>query len=372
MKKSLFRFLSFFILISVVSFTSPYVSAQTSLPTAAKGFDVTINDIRAVNGMVEGTLRITNPNGRSYGGLSYTQRLLGADIVQTKEVNGEEVTVISSGPLITYKNAPTFRLGAGQSIDFPIAVPYSTAVTSGIYFLQIAVSDNNAKLLGITKQPVELKGTGSFVRMDTCFIVADGEKYSPAIGPNVKPKSPVYGTCEVTNPSSTELLVYPRSTYAVNQVVGHPDSEKKTVSSESSITIPAGGTKEVQFPLPQLETPQVYEALSILVDSQNQQVSPQVAFRWVVAGPSAAIRSVTLDALSYEKGQTAKVTVAADPSMDLYWRAGGPKIMTFPPPSTFPPPPTKLNGTPLTDPKLLVTVTDKNGGICGEAEKKSN
>jgi hypothetical protein len=30
----------------------------------------------------------------------------------------------------------------------------------------------------------------------------------------------------------------------------------------------------------------------------------------------------------------------------------------------------KLKGTPLTDPKLSVTVTDKSGAVCGEAEQK--
>jgi hypothetical protein len=83
------------------------------------------------------------------------------------------------------------------------------------------------------------------------------------------------------------------------------------------------------------------------------------------------IRSIDLDKSEYKSGEVARVTVGADPSMDLYWRGGGP-IQHFgkmtASSSAFVTP--EIQGTPLTDPTISVSIKDQNGNICGTNDQK--
>lgn len=355
------------ILFLVISLNINTVSAQ-QLQAKPVGIEA---KTQAGEGSLFTTLRITNPNQIIYPGAYYVVKLQGEDVQKLSDYKGQKVTEITQGQLITYVNSAKFTLGAGSSSEFSFNLKFSPAIPPGNYKLQAALFGGDDQLLGSVVNEVSLSGTGGFLDIKNCVIVADKVEYDPISGPNVAPKAEVYAKCSVTNPNSSVISAFPQAEYAVDSVVGTQASEIQMFTSSKVLTFPARGTTNIILPLPVLGEPQVYEALVSLKNNQGNIVSSKKAFRWVIAGESSSIRSIALDKNDYKKGEIAKVTIGADPSMDLFWRGGGPaKDFTGISASSAPFVSPKFQGTPLTNALISVSIKDGLGQVCGSGEKK--
>ncbi len=320
-------------------------------------------------GELKTELTINNPNLVNYRSAYYTIKLQGSDVARTTTFNGQQVTEFTQGPLITFYTSEKFDFGAGETKSESLNLTYSSAISEGQYKLQVAVfSDGDVMIGGLTKD-ISLSGSGNFLTISKCILVVNKIEYDPIIGPNVAPKEAPIGRCMVTNSSNTDLTVFSEAEYAINSVAEKKDNQ--IYSDKTPITIAAKSSKTINFSLPALDTPQVYESLSYLRDSKGTIVSPRVAFRWIVGGESSLIRSISLDKSEYKNGEKAKVTVGADPSMDLYWRGGGPaQHIGDPTASSAGFLRSENQGTPLTDARIWVSIKDGAGFECGTSEQK--
>lgn len=362
---------SFLIILALILSILPFkVSAQQSQTVVPqKPIIIKILGENLNQGILTATIELTNPNQINYRDVYYTTRLQGADIAKSTTINGKQTTEFTQGPLLDYSTSEKFDLGPGQVMNFPLKVSYSTAIISNTYKFQLSVFADGDVLIGGFAKDLALNGSGNFLNIGKCVLVVNKVEYDPIIGPNVAPKEAPVAKCIISNPSTTSLTVFSQAEYAVNSVADKKGNQ--VFSDKTPITISAKSSKSVNLALPALETPQVYESLSYLQDSQGNIVSPRIAFRWIVGGESSLIRSITLDKSEYQKGDTAKVTVGADPSMDLYWRGGGPVShfgLSSASSSAFVTP--ELQGTPLTDAAIAVSIKDGSGQLCGQSEQK--
>jgi hypothetical protein len=314
-------------------------------------------------------LSFTNPNSIVYRSAYYTVKLQSPDIAKTTTIQGQPTTEFTQGPLINFSTSDKFDLNANELKKVSLNLEVGTALASGKYKLQVSIFSDADNLIGGLAKEISLDGSGTFLSLSKCVLVVNKIEYDPIIGPNIAPKEPLFGKCLVSNPSNSSVTVFSEAEYAVNSVADK--TKNQFFSDKTPITIGSRSSKSVNFPLPPLEIPQVYESLSYLKDEQGNMMSPRVAFRWIVGGESSLIRSIDLDKSEYKSGEVARVTVGADPSMDLYWRGGGP-IQHFgkmtASSSAFVTP--EIQGTPLTDPTISVSIKDQNGNICGTNDQK--
>ena len=358
--------LSFF---AIMLFT---LSPQTTLAqTASIPVSVQPQNITTTGGKLSGNVEISNANANAFS-INLTVKIISEDSIQVEKINGQSISTMTPGVMVAYHTSEVTYLPANGNITIPFTLEYGFKNNPGKYNVQYAVFNNAGKLIGSASAITELNGSGSALNVNRCFIVTGGVEYDPTIGPNVAPNGEVYGKCSITNTSGEAITGLPTAEYAVNSVVGST-SNNAVFNQNISVTIPGGSTQEVMFPLPSLTTPQVYEALAHLVDDQGNSITNKIAFRWVVAGESANIRSITHDSNEYVKGSIAKVTIGADPSLDLYWRGGGPAKNSGEPinassGATYVQP--ELQGTPLGASTIIATVKDGNGVECGTAEHK--
>jgi hypothetical protein len=369
MIKALTIFLSLFVVLFQINFLTPQSTfAQTTSNT--QPVTIEVNNPKAENGKITAVLQINNPNSASFGDAYYTVKILSQEKTQIETKNGKETTIILPGELITYKTSEKFVLKESGSQNVDLNFDFGSNLSTGQYDVQIALFSATDSLLGSKTITIDLTGTGNNIQINKCVLVVNNIEYAPTIGPNVEPKGEIYAKCNVTNPSQNTLNVNSVTEYAVNSVANA--NNKQEFSPNSSITIEGGATKDIFISLPALETPQVYEGMTYLKDNQGSPVSAKVVFRWVVAGASSQIRSLTSDKESYKKGETAKVIIGADPSLDLFWKGGGPTKAVGQPSASqsasFAQP--KLQGTPLQNPVIEIIIKDGNGKECGKAEKK--
>ncbi len=371
-----FAILSFILtlLISFLLFLPKTSQAQTqSVPLVTSNelpVMIDLQNPQVTEGKINANLHFKNPNQSGINPTYFVAKLLGQDVVEVKYFNGKPLTTVYPGQLIAVQTSPNFDISPNQEKDIPFAQNFSTRLYTSKYKVQITVFTTNDKLVGSKTFELDLNGSGTLLQLKNCKIVVDGVEYDPTLGPNVAPKGKVFGKCSVTNSTSSILTGFPTSDYAVNSVTPS-GNQVSSATEQSSISINSKSTQTITLSLPSLEKPQVYEALAYLKDNQGKELSQKVAFRWVVAGESANIRSINLDKNTYKKGETAKVTVGADPSMDLYWQKGGP-TNTDPlnaSSSAFVHP--KYQGTPLKNPVISVSIKDGKTGVdCGSSDYK--
>ncbi len=351
-------------------FPASVFAQQTPVPATNSLKPIRIEVAESINeGKLTGTIQLTNPNQVQYRDAYYTLRLQGADTTKTSLINGQQTTSFTQGQLINFETSNKFDLDSGGTKNLPFNISFSQALNNGSYKMQISVYTDGDELIGGFAKDINLSGSGGFLSINSCVLVVNKTTYDPIIGPNVAPGQSPTARCVVSNPSGNSVTFFAHSEYAVDSVADKKNNQ--TYTDKTPITITAQSTKTVNLNLPAIQVPQVYESLTSLQDEKGTTLSPKVAFRWIIGGESSLIRSVNMDKSEYSQGEIARVTVGADPSMDLYWRGGGPTEYIGNPSASssgFITP--SLQGTPLTNPTLNVLVKDGTGLECGKAEKK--
>ncbi len=356
-KLVLFLIVPLFLTASAVHSQSPVIPVS-----------VDASNLNATGGKLSGTVSITNENPNAFNAY-ITTKLISPESSQVENINDKPTTKVLPGSMIGYQKSDVFNLSANSSVDQKVELAYGVHNEPGKYEIQIAAFSSDGRLIGSKTTQIEIQGSGKLLIVNNCVIVVDGVEYAPTIGPNVAPTGSVSGKCSVTNLTSSPLTVFSEAEYAVDSVL---NNQSQLYISDITTTLNPNSTQEVHIPLPSLNIPQVYEAIAYFKDQNNSVASPQIIFRWVVSGESAKIRSVSVDNTSYQKGSIAKVTIGADPSMDLFWRGGGPVNGfvngTASNSANYVRP--ELQGSPLTNPTILASIKDQNGNECGSVEQK--
>lgn len=345
---------SFFALVSVSS-----VAAQQSSPD---GLKVEITDLKAANGVVTGNMIVKNMDSLYYQQLSYDLVLQTPGVTQAQNEGDSIITMTSQGMLVSYIHKD-LALNAKEVKTIPFSLPYNEAFQSGIYTLVVNVTSRDGEVLAYNTNQISLRtqNNGLLINPLSCRLVVNGISYTTVDGPIIAPSDKATLNCFVTNQGNEQITVSEGVDYAVRFLLNNPQAESKTYRHTSTYSFAAKEQKTVSFAIPQLKEPQVYEGYLYLLDGEEKRVSASVPFRWIVPGPSAHIQAVSLDKDAYKKDEKIVATVVAYPSMDLSWYQR-PLVGTDP--ATI----NTKYGTNLSNAKLVTTVTDSSGAVCGTKE----
>lgn len=302
---------------------------------------ITVNSTN--NNTIKGNLNFENGFLDTIPNLYYQVTLVPK---KTTENIGGIVAYTISKPIYTIKSQTT------QSLPFElISLPN---IPSGDYELQALVGTVSKPILINNSVTLTLTGNSTYfeVAADSCAVVSDNKSYDTNIAPPFNPQQAPVARCTLINTQNKTVVATQNVAYAVRTITANPEADIKQIKNNTAISFRPNERKEVFFSLPALETPQVYSALAMLVDENNNPLSTNISFRWTVRGPSARISTVSLNNNYYQKGDTANVGVAVSSSMDIFWRENG----------------TPQEGTSLQQPQLQATITDEQGIVCGTKE----
>lgn len=175
---------------------------------------------------------------------------------------------------------------------------------------------------------ITLNGTTSnYIELvnNTCSVKVSGESktYDLNYGVDVKPSENLILTCQVKNHFGNSINVTPNFNTYYRSLFGDLVSTTK----QSPFNLAANATQSINFTLPKANKPQAYDVLLTLTNSQGHAVSNTIDTHYVIDGPSGSIQNLRIDKNSYQKGDTAKVTLNYVQAADTFpgSRNGGTK-----------------------------------------------
>lgn len=352
----------FLFLILVTPALAQTIPASFLNPAPTNQLTISSLGVSGTDNTVKGVLVIENKTITTYNDLIYVVELRAPATTTKGNIDGKQVNLVNDPQTIEYVTSEKFSLKSGEKKNVLIALPYQSTVNSGTYQVEFALKNSFGNELAVGSRSLNLTGSGNYFSLDpnSCIVKVNGTEYAATDGPLVNPNSPVDASCILTNQSSGSQQVSYGYQYARGYVIGFPLSKISEFKSNQVIGFGPKESKRIQFTLPAIDQPQVYEAAAYLMDSLGAKISPLMKFRWIVKGASAAVTGISLNKGTYAAGTAAQVTVNANPSVDLYWRGTpNPSIPGFSPEA----------GTNLVDPKIKVTILSGDNKECGVIEQ---
>ena len=225
------------------------------------------------------------------------------------------------------------------------------AYLKGDYIVWIAVG-NEAGLSSFDKRVGEiiLNGSGEYVYIeDMCYMSVEGDlrKYTLSEGIDVAKDEKIRANFNIINHFNEPITIAPVFETYYRSTYGNLISTEK----QSDIALNPGENNNFSLIIPKPDSPQAYDAVLILLDSQGKKISNSRTFHFVVRGASATIQDLKLDKDFYKKGETAEIS--------LFWTGSADNF-----------PLSRQKGTTLDKAMANLTIKNSNGQNCiGEFEK---
>ena len=255
-------------------FAAALVYAQESQPADALvvkvwNLDATYDPVR---GQVRGTFDIQNLSSSFGSGLGISASLItedGAELVDRMRIPG------------------TRSLSPNQVTKWSFS--YSPAVVpSGNFLLLVEIEHKTGNKIEWSSSLVDFGTNKAYLAIHGTYIVAGTQEYTSAEGPSLSPLEDNKLVLNVTSSFDDEMEVFPKM-----QIREYgSDAPVSTVEYASLIVEPKSVTKN-EYTVPNLDKPAVYVGELRYYDRDNNPISGIALYRWIAAGPSARILSVT-------------------------------------------------------------------------------
>jgi hypothetical protein len=154
----------------------------------------------------------------------------------------------------------------------------------------------------------------------SCYVKIEGDEdtYPAQFGADVSPDENVSLKCDVANGFSEKtdfrvaLSTFERTRFG---------KEVASSVSDEKYSMEAGETKNFSFPIEKMQKPQAYEVVLSLVNDNNEMISGETVFRYVVRGNSSSVQNLRLDKDYYSEGDVAKASFYVTGSADAFFSA---------------------------------------------------
>jgi len=191
---------------------------------------------------------------------------------------------------------------------------------NGEFDFWVIVKNNNGVLLAMGNPgKITLGGNDQFIEVvsEFCYLKIEGEnnKYSIGEGVSVISDENLQAVCRLINNYDEKINFTPYFNTYYRSTFG--ELIKENESLQSNLTIEANEIKTFTFNIPKIDIPQAYDAELVLKEGNNN-ISNSVSFHYVIQGESATIQNLSLDKDYYLAEDTAKVSVYATPSADIF------------------------------------------------------
>lgn len=115
------------------------------------------------------------------------------------------------------------------------------------------------------------------------------------------------GSCIVTSHNTGDVTIRPSFIIYNRSFFGKKILDVKDV--QSSVFLKNNESKVVSFFIPKVLTPQMYNSVLALISEENNLISNEIVFRYVLAGGGVTILNLLLDKNYYKSGETANVSI---------------------------------------------------------------
>jgi hypothetical protein len=328
------------------------VSQKNPLPLISIN-DLEINEIK--DSHILGAFSLTNMEDRDISGIGYKILLLQKDGQGMVSVGiGEDAYGLVDVKIYYSSLFLPVVTGKGQNVNFDYIYP--KIIVSGDYVLAVMPITETGFELGFSKKDIQITGNNNFLTMekDSCWLIKNGKKVGTGIGYIYEPNQTPSYTCTVENNTEKSITANFKIT-----ITSHSTNYQKTIKEFSGqpITISSNGKQALTIDLPVFSEPTVYLASMVLVDQNQDIVSPFMKARWTVPGESAKVINLEMDKNYYQKGDIAKTTIYYAGSGDLYWKRETSKDTPEFSPTA---------GTNVQSAKIELTILDSDKNICGQ------
>lgn len=192
---------------------------------------------------------------------------------------------------------------------------------SGKFAVLVSLQNENGTPLGLMLAgDVSISATAKGVEIlpETCYLNISGEsfdkKYGLMQGVDIKDTESIILNCKALN-SGDEITLTPSFETYLRNSSGEKVKSTSGGSTEA-ITFKAGELATLALALPIAQDPQAYDVVSSL---SNKDISTnKITVHYVLKGLSSTINNLSIDKLSYEKGDKANLSFTWAPSADNF------------------------------------------------------
>lgn len=249
-------------------------------------------------------------------------------------------------------------LGAGESKNITLTYALPSYLPNDTYQILIIAQNAEGITLGVSpigfpEEFITISNNTSGVSLNNCYLTVTNDasttaKYRLDQGVDIKAAEELKATCSLLNYGS-----FSENNLKL-QLITHQRTQFGDILSnhilENNFSLKAKQSQNLTFTIPTEKVPQAYDVEAFLINAQGEKVSISTYLHYVIVGASATLQNVTLDKISYQKGDTALVSVFWTPGADTFPRS-------------------RLGGTKNSY-TLKVTLTSQKNTLCGEITKK--
>lgn len=219
----------------------------------------------------------------------------------------------------------------------------------------IAKNQNGMMLALVNPGEITLEGDNQYIEIkeESCYLKVEGEPegkiYMLAQGVDIKSDEKLIATCDIINHSKDSITFTPQIKTYWRTTFG--PEVKDNQEAQPTLTLASQQKRSLSFTLPKADVPQAYDAVMQFKNEQNQTISNQVAFHYVLRGLSATIQNLRLDKDYYQKGDTAKAS--------FFWSASADNF-----------PESRLGKTENGQMQILLTIKNSQNQTCASLQKE--
>ncbi len=313
---------------------------------------------------------VTNPAGSVAGS---------KDTLRVATVNIQDAHVVQNGAQFKIDFALSNRIGTQPGIKYGVMLVSNTdkgqvVVDQKVYDEVLTLGPGESVTRSLDYTPVQLKagtyalllvsesqygfpfgmnflgeftvpqtGGGMSTDVSSCYLTiasdSTNERIFPTKGVDLNESESLVAHCMLENTSNNSLTVSPVMETHARTLFGK--TVETDIPKNDPVTLSAGEKKEISVNLPKAREPQAYAVFLRMGEGGNS-----VQFRYVIQGGSGTIQNILLDKGSYQKGESAQMSVLWTPSADSFTGARGGA------------------GTELAKPTLTLSLTDESGTVC--------
>lgn len=278
--------ISFFIFLFAIIISISNAYAFDAPRIYVKELNISQTSFSAGN-TISGNFLMWNTSGGIAADLSYAISLNQGDSSLDKQIYP-----------VSGQIAPTKTLSQAFSYVIPKNIP------NGDYQFKIQIFSQSGMPLNWGTKSVKITGGSGYLNIAGSYVVRGEKAFDPTIGPTFKAGESVKIKFVVYNPVAQKIDFKPQVTIYPSQ-----DNTKELEHFSGSVySLEPKGAKNVEIDMPKYKDAGSYLAKVVLL-SQNDPVSGEVTFRWVVAGSGAKILNVLVKSNILEAGKGVEASV---------------------------------------------------------------
>lgn len=201
----------------------------------------------------------------------------------------------------------TFSLAPGQSLKKVITYTIPSYVNGAVVVYVRAANTEGLPLSQTRVGNTNHLATGGAL-ITLCYLTVNGDKntrYMLSQGIDLSPTESLTAHCDVKNLDNKDVKV--QAVFTTHKRNSFGAVVETPVAPATDLTLLAGKTTTISFDVPHSTTPQAY-GIDVSLVNGSAPVSNTYSLYYVLRGASATIQNLTIDKLSYQKGDIAIVT----------------------------------------------------------------